>query len=101
MGSVYDDYYNQALSLQNHVNDVVDDHNHPQALNLKNEMRELTAAFKEEKNPRHIEDQLKIMEHSLMQVREQGEKVMSYQDVDNLNHQFRRLREQVRTMPHY
>ncbi len=99
MGSIYDDYIHESMDLQHHVEDVIDDHGHPQAHALMNEMRQLTDAFKEEKNPRHMEDQLKTMERSLGQIREQGEKVMSYQDIDNLQHRFRRLRENVRSMP--
>lgn len=99
--SIYDDYYHQSLELQHHVEDIIDDHGHPQAHTLMNEMQQLTAAFKEQKNPRHMEDKIKTLEHGLLQVREQGEKVMSYQDIDNLQHRFRRLREQVRSMPHY
>ncbi len=101
MSSVYDEYYNQSLDLQHHVQDIVDDHSHPQAQVLMNNMKQLTAAFKEQKDPRHMDEKLKNLERGITQIREQGEKVMSHQDADNLEHRFRRLRENVRSMPNY
>jgi hypothetical protein len=99
MGSIYDDYIHESVELQHHVEDVIDDHGHPQAHALMNEMRQLTAAFKEEKNPHHMEDQLKVMENSVENMKHQGQAVLSYQDAENLQHRFRRMRENIRSMP--
>ncbi|GEM_PF-1719190 len=101
MGSVYDDYYKQAYDLQNHFHDVVDDQNHPQAVSLHNEMTQLTEDFKAEKDPHHMEDRLKVIDHELLQARSQGEQIMSYRDIDDLQHRYNRLRESVRQLPNY
>ena len=101
MSSIYDEYYNQALSLQNHFHDVVDDSSHPQMQSLQREMHSLAEDFKSQKHPRSAEDRIKVIEHQLLQAREQGQKLMSYQDIENLQHQYKRLREHVREMPHY
>lgn len=101
MDAMYDDYLHQAVDLQHKFHDSVDDASHPQVLTLKNEFRQLTEDFESKKSPRHLEDRLKQIEHGLLQAREQGEKLMSYQDIDNLNHQARRMREQMRKLPDY
>jgi hypothetical protein len=98
MASVYDDYYNQALNLQNHFNDVVDNQFHPQYYALKNEIHGLVDDFKSQKEPRYAEDRLKIIDHQLLQARTYGEQIMSYQDLEAMQHQYRRLHENIKRM---
>lgn len=101
MDSIYDEYYKQAFDIQNHFHDVVDDEHHPQAVSLRHEIVQLTEDMKSEKDPRHLDDRLKVIEHQLLQARTHGEQVMSYQNIEDLQHRYRRLREQVRKMPNY
>lgn len=101
MGSIYDDYYNQAFELQHYAQDVTDNHNHPQAISLHHELHQLTEDLKSEKHPRDVEHRLKTIEHQLLEARTHGEQIMSYQDIEDLQHRYKRLRENVRRMPNY
>ena len=101
MGSIYDDYYNQAFELQHHFHDIVDDHDHPQAVVLRHEITQLAEDMKSEKHPRDLEARLKTIDHQLLQARTHGEQVMTYQNLEDLQHRYHRLREQVRKMPNY
>jgi hypothetical protein len=101
MDSLYDDYYNHALNLQNHFHDVVDNHSHPQMQSLQNELHGLTEDLKSRRRPRSVEERLKIIDHQLLQAREHGEQLISYQDIENLQHQTHQLRENVRKLPDY
>jgi hypothetical protein len=101
MTSIYDDYYHQAFDLKNHFHDTVDDHEHPQAINLKREIDELTEDFKSEKNPHHLDDRLKTIDHELLQAQTNPQPIMSYQNIEDLKHRFRRLRDGVRKLPNY
>ncbi len=101
MDSLYNDYYNQALSLQNHFHDVVDNHDHPVAQNLQREIHGLTEDFKSDKHPRSTEERIKVIEHQLIEARANGQAPMNYQDIDNLQHQYQRLRENIRKLPNY
>jgi hypothetical protein len=97
MSSPYDDYIHQAHDLQ----DIVDNHSHPQAMALQHELHQVTEDFKMEKDPRHMDDRLKNIDHALEQAKHQSQPVMSYQDLEDLQHRYRRLRESFRNSPHF
>lgn len=101
MAGLYDDYHKQALDLEYRFRDTVDNLDAPQMQTLQREIHNLTEDLKAAKSPRHIEDRIKTIERQLLQTREQGDKLLSYQDVDSLQQKYRKLREHVRTMPDY
>lgn len=101
MASNYDDYYKEAFELQGRFHDVVDDRSHPQAVSLRHEITQLTEDIQSKKDPRDLEHRLKTIDHQLLQAQTHGQQVMSYQDVQDLQHRYRRLRENVRRMPNY
>ena len=99
---VYDqEFHKEAEHLQFHFQDVVDDHSHPQMQALKREIHGLVSDIQSNRHPRDAEQRIKTIEHELVQARAHGEEMMSYQDMDALNHSYRRLRENIRKLPNY
>ncbi|HEX8227252.1 MAG TPA: hypothetical protein VF572_05285 [Candidatus Saccharimonadales bacterium] len=101
MDDQYKAYYKRATDLKYRLEDVVDDHNHPQIQQLKREVHGLVDDFEMQKDPRHTENRLKTIEHELMQTRNHGESLMSFREIDSLQHEVRDLRAHVRTHPNY
>src|SRR5690349_4644417 len=88
MDSVYDDYYKQALNLQYHFHDSVNDHAHPQIQSLEREVHSLVDDFKEHKAPRDAEHRIEIIQHQLLQLRSQGHELMPFTAADGMHHSY-------------
>ncbi|HEX8183012.1 MAG TPA: hypothetical protein VF575_05430 [Candidatus Saccharimonadales bacterium] len=101
MASPYEPYYKQALKLEFRYKDIVDDQDNPLAQNLQREIHALVEDLKAEKDPRDVEEQIKTIDRQLLQARAQGEICMSYQDIDQLQDEYRELREDIRELPNY
>jgi len=101
MEQYYRPLYDQARNLQFRVHDVMDDPNHPMAQSLRTEVQKLTDDLNQQRNPRDIESRIRIIQNSLMQAQHSGANFMSVNDSSDLNHNFERMREDVRRMPHY
>lgn len=101
MDDFYKQYHKDALNLQYHFQDVVDDKQHPQMQALQHEVHQLVQDIEARRHPRSVEERLKTIEHELVQARSHGEQLMSYNDIDHLNHQYRRLRANIRSLPNY
>ncbi len=101
MDASYQNYHKQAVDLQYHFHDVVDNQSHPQMQSLQREIHGLVEDIQSNKHPRGAEDRIKTIQHQLVQARSHGEELMSYQDIDGLNHSYQRLRESIRKLPNY
>ena len=97
----YKEYHKQALDLQYKFHDVVDNHADPRMQSLQREVHALVEDIESNKNPRHVEDRLKVIDHQLLEARSAGGQLMSYGDIDGLHHSYQHLRENIRRMPNY
>lgn len=71
------------------------------AQTLRTEVQKLTDEVNEQKDPRDIENRIKIIQHSLIQSQYSGANYMSVDHSTNLHHDFENMRLDVRRMPHY
>jgi hypothetical protein len=101
MDQYYRNYHKQAVDLQYHFQDVVDNHADPRMQSLHREVHALAQDIESNKHPRSIEDRLKIIDHQLVQARSAGGQLMSYNDIDGMQHSYRKMREDIRRLPNY
>jgi hypothetical protein len=101
MDAVYDDMHKQARELQFRFEDAVDNTNHPLIHNLQRDVHGLVEDFESEKDPRHAEMRLKNMEHQVLELQAHGDSLMSFRDMQRMEHEIRSMRVKVRSMPNY
>ncbi len=101
MDTHYEPFHKQALDLQYKFHDSINDHEHPMARLLTREIHQLTQDIESQRNPRAIEDRIKIIQHQLVETRAQGEKVINYEHNQHLHHNYEYMRGGIRQMPHY
>lgn len=101
MQQYYQPLYQQARNLQYRVHDVMDNPNHPMAQVLRTEVQHLNDELQAEKNPRDIEDRIKVIQHTLMETQNSADHIMNVDHSAGLHHDYERMRFDVRRMPHY
>ena len=97
----YHPIYEQAKSLQYKFHDVVNDAHHPAANILRNEIHKLVEDIEVKKNPRTIEDRLKIIQRQLKEVEHQSHPVMHYEHADYLHTSYEHMRQNLRKFDNY
>lgn len=101
MDQYYHPLYEHVTELQNRFHDTVSDRSHPMASVLDREMHNLRTDLQTTKNPRTIEDRIKVIQHQLLEMKVQGTDLMSHDHVDYLHHGYEQARQNVRQFPHY
>lgn len=101
MDPQYKPLYQRIDKLHYDMHDALDDHNHPMAHAMRNEVRSLMDDIETNKNPRDLEHKMKIIEHQLLQLRSNGQGVMSYDHSDHFRRNFEEMRMDVRKFHNY
>lgn len=101
MNEYYKNFHKQALDLQYKFHDSINDHDHPMARVLEHQIHQLTQDIQGERNPRAIEDRVKIIQHQLIEARAQGEGLINHEHNQDLHHRYEYMRSGIRQLPHY
>jgi hypothetical protein len=101
MDEYYHPLYERVTDLHNKYHDTLSDRTHPMAAVLDHEMRNLRTDIQESKNPRTIEDRVKVIQHQLLEMKVQGTQLMNHDHIDYLHHGYEQVRQNVRQFPHY
>ena len=96
----YQPIYNQAKDLQYKFHDFLGQTN-PTAHVLHSEMKSLVNDIELGKNPRDIENRIRVVQNQMAQVQHQGQPLMSYEHADYFHHNFEQMRQQVRHFGNY
>jgi hypothetical protein len=97
----YQPLYQQARDLQFQVHDALDDPNHPTAFVLKQEMQHLMDDIEVQRNPRDLENRIKIIQHSMLEARTNPNSFMDSQHADYFHHNYEQMRQNVRRFSNY
>jgi hypothetical protein len=97
----YKPIYQKAQDLEHQVHDAIDDHNHPNVRVMRNEMRALMDDMESNKNPRTVEDRVKVIQRQLTQIRSQGDQAMDYGHIDQFHRHFEDMRQDLRKFHNY
>lgn len=98
---VYLPLYQQARVLQNQFHDAVGTTEHPTAFALRQEMQHLQDDLEIKKNPRDIENRIKVIQHQLLQAQNDGASLMSFEHADHFHRGYEDLRRDVRRLSAY
>lgn len=102
MDPQYKPLYQAAQDLQYKVHDAIDDHNHPMANVMKQEMRTLMDDMEANKSPKTIENRMQTIQHQLLEIRSQQDKpVMSYDHSNHFHREFENMRQDLRKFHNY
>ena len=91
-----DQLHKEALAFQSKVNDYTDDHSHNIAQSLKREVQAFEDEVQVNKNPRSVENRVKVIIGLLEQARNQ--EVISYGDATELIRNGEEFREKLRKL---
>ena len=98
---LYQPYYQRSRDLEFHVHDVLGGHQqHPTAHVLREEVRRLTEDFEQKRNPRDVENRIKIIQRQIRQA-ETSDRLLSPQHSRAMFDTFERMRRDIRNHPHY
>ena len=97
----YKPIYEQAKQLQFHVHDAIDNQNHPSAFLLRQEMQHLVDDLEVRKNPRDIEERIKIIQHTMLEARTQPHSFMSSEHADHFHRTYEQMRMNMRHFSDY
>ncbi len=97
----YQHYHKQALDLQYHFHDVIDNQHDPRMQQLQKEVHALVEDIAQEKHPRSVEERLKIIDHQLLEARTSPMHSLNFNEIDGLHHSYQQLRNDVRREPNY
>jgi hypothetical protein len=97
----YKPMYEQARNLQFQVHDAIDNHNHPSAIALRNEMQHLMDELEVHKNPRDIENRIKMIQHTMLEARSNPHSFMDPSHADHFHHTYEQMRTNVRHFSDY
>lgn len=91
-----DDVYKQAITMQHKLRDYIDDPSHAIVAQLKNEVQRLTDEIEVKKNPRSIEDRVKIIIRLIESA--EGTNAISHNHLDDLSDLCEDLRQDLRKL---
>lgn len=101
MDPQYKSMYQEARSLQHRLQDWMDDHKHPMADKMKQQMRSLQDDMETSRSPRNIEQRLKDMERQIEQLGHGDAPGMSAHHVDDMRKSFEEMRMDLRKFKNY
>jgi hypothetical protein len=93
--------HKRARDMQFHVQDIIDDHNHPTAHLLRTEMQRLEDDIQRKKSARSIEDRIKVIQEQIHRTQRANEGVFDPTSSTALHHRFEEWRRDIRKAPHY
>lgn len=88
-------------NLRFRIHDTIDEHDHPTARALENDVRDLISDLKTNHNPRNIEDRIKTIQNRLREAHHSPGSYMSVEDADQFHHIFEEMRMDLRRLPNY
>ena len=93
-----DEIYKRAVDLQHKLRDYLDQGDEPTAVQLKKEVQRLTDEIEMQKNPRSIEDRVKLI---IRQLEALADPVMSAGHVDDLRDRCLDMQQDIRKLTDY
>jgi hypothetical protein len=97
----YQPFYNRARQLQNQLHDALGTTEHPTAFAMRQEMQHLVDDLEVRKNPRDIENRIKTLQRQMLEARNQGAHLMTYEHTDHFHDSYEQMRQDVRRMNSY
>ena len=97
----YQHVYDEAHHLQYQVHDAIDNHDHPSARLLQQELHHLHEDIEMRKNPRDIENRIKAVQHTMLEARSQPHSFMSSNHADHFHRTYEDMRRNIRGMNDY
>jgi hypothetical protein len=97
----YQPLYQQARNLQFQLHDALGTNAHPTASAMRNEMQHLVDDLEVKKNPRDIENRIKTIQHQMLQARNDGTNLMTYEHTDHFHDSYEQMRQDVRRLSAY
>jgi hypothetical protein len=97
----YKPLHEQARNLEFRVRDLIDQPGHPTSVALRNETHKLTEEIEMDKNPRAIEERVKVIQRQIDQAEHHGEAIMNVEHLSDLHHHYEGMRSNIRRMPGY
>lgn len=91
----------QAENIRYQLGNMLDDPNHPAAKSLAAAVRKLEEDFQSQKNPRSLEEQVKVIQREIQNIKAAGDKAMDYGDNDELDDTYRDMREDIKQLQGY
>lgn len=88
-------------NLKFRIHDCMDDPNHPTAKALQRDVQDLISDLKTNKNPRDLEDAVKVMQQRLRDAHSNPGSFMSVEDADQFHRIFEDMRMDLRRLPNY
>lgn len=97
----YQPLYKQAQQLRYQVHGAFDNPNHPTAMVLSNEMHHLEHELQQRRNPRDIENRIKMIQHAMLEARTTPNSFMNSDHADYFHHSYENMRTTVRNFHDY
>jgi hypothetical protein len=101
MNQEYKEARQHAEHLMHRVQDLINNPSHPLGSELLHETHQLVEDFEMNKNPRSIEDRIKLIGHTLEHIRHEGDKVMDFNHVDTFRRDYEHLQMELRKFSNY
>lgn len=96
MNYQYNDFHNHARDLEFRVHDLIDNHAHPEAHALREEVRLLKEDFEQGRNPRSIESRMETIQRQLMQNQHSNQPYMDVSHSTDLHRHMQDMRMAIR-----
>ncbi|HUS26542.1 MAG TPA: hypothetical protein VMY99_04320 [Nevskiaceae bacterium] len=97
----YQPIYKRARDLQYQFHDALGDSNHPMAHTMRQEVQHLVDDIEMHKNPRDLENRIKAIQHQVLEVQSQGNRIMNYEHTNYLHHNYEQMRRDLRRFSNY
>jgi hypothetical protein len=96
----YQALHARARELQYNFQDILG-HGNPTADLLHREARELVDDIEKSKNPRDLENRIKIIQNQMKQIEHRGQNLMSYDHANAIHHNYETMRQDIRRFHNY
>jgi hypothetical protein len=96
----YQPIYKEARHLQYRAHDMLRS-DHPSVRILHKEVEGLMTDLETSRNPRDVENRIKMIQNQMHQIEHQGNRLMSLEHGESMHHDFENMRRTVRTFHDY
>lgn len=97
----YHPLYQQARDLQYKFHDITSGSNHPAANVIRNEIHRLVEDIEVQKNPRTLEDRIKVIQRQLKEAERQNVHPLTYEHMDDMHDRYEHMRMNLRKFDNY
>lgn len=102
MDQQYKHLYQEVQRLRFKLHDLLDDHRHPLAQTLKQEVQRLEDEMEMSKRPRSLEDRIKGIQQHLRRAQNDNQiDIMDIRHIDFFDDSFEGMRMNLRRLPNY